>query len=221
MHSLVFQLAESDDDLMEMVCLSNAGDLKSNLASATELLKSMILHAGPVYFIIDGVDEIGEAERGRMVGQLLALVQPRTGLDVILSSRPEADLMHALGDAAMVIQVHDHNQQNIESYVTTSTEQMFLDRQILQKHHQEKMKTLMAPVAKRARGMFLYARLIMNMVENMTDMAEIQNELSVLPENLDDVYDPPDRADRLQLTNHTQVSPNHFATRQEWDQDAS
>lgn len=214
LHSVIFQLALSDDELADIVCQSDVDNLKSNLATATELLKSMILHKGRVYLVIDGLDEIEEGERVRIVGQLLGLVNLRIGLKAILSSRLEVDLMHALHKAAIVIQVHDHNEQSIKSYVMESTEKMFIDRRVLREEHQKKIKALLAPLAKRAKGMFLYARLIMKMVENMNDMAEIQSELRVFPKNLDDAYEPPDRADRLQFTKDIQVSPNHLATRQ-------
>lgn len=210
-HSLIFQLAESDDELMAFVCQSNLEDLKSSLESAAELLKFMILHVGSVCLVIDGVDEIREAERVRVVGQLVELVESHTGLTAILSSRPEADLMHTLAKAAVAIQVHEHNEQNITSFVMHYTEKMFVHRQITRRDHQNEMRTLLAPVAKHAKGIFLYARLIMNMVNEMTDMAEIQNHLTVLPEDLDDAYEPPDRYDRPQLTSHAQVSPDHFA----------
>lgn len=186
MHSLIFQLAERDDELVDIVCESEVEELKSNLGAATDLLKSLILHAGEVYLVIDGVDEINESERISMVRKLLEVAKSCPGLAVTLSSRPEADLVHTLGNTAVAIQVHDHNEQNIESYITESTQKMFGDRQILRRDHRQKIQSLLTPVAKRAKGMFLYARLIMKMVASMNDMSEIQNELAVLPENLDD-----------------------------------
>lgn len=186
-HCLIFQLAEKDDKLVDVICESMSEELKSNLAIATDLLKSLILHAGTVCFVIDGVDEISKFERGRMVTELLRLVESCEGLRLILSSRPEADLNRALqGDAAAaIIHVHDHNEQSIGCYVKESTQKMFKERGVLQRDQHE-MKELLAPLAQRAEGMFLYARLIMEVVATMHDMSEIRNELTVLPESLDD-----------------------------------
>lgn len=185
MHSLIFQLAERDDERVDVVCESMGEELKSDLIAATDLLKSLILHAGSVCVVVDGVDEISKSERGRMITEILGLVKSCDGLRVIFSSRPEADLMRTLGDTTIAIQVHDHNEQNIECYVKESTQKMFKDRGILRRDHDE-IKRLLAPIPRRAKGMFLYARLIMSMAANMYDLSEIRNELAVLPENLDD-----------------------------------
>lgn len=185
MHSLIFQLAERDEERLEVVCESMGEELKSDLSAVTDLLKSLILHAGLVCLVVDGVDEIRKSERGRMVTALLGLVKSCDDLRVIFSSRPEADLARTLDGTAVAIQVHEHNEQNIEWYVKESAQKMFKDRGILRRDHDE-IKKLLAPIARRAKGMFLYARLIMNMAANMYDLSEIRNELAVLPENLDD-----------------------------------
>lgn len=184
-HSLIFQLAERNDGRVDVVCESMSVEIKNNLTAAKDLLKSLILHAGSVCLVIDGVDEISQSERGRMVTELLVLVKSCAGLRVILSSRPEADLVRALEDTTVAMQVHDHNEGNIERYVEEFTQRMFNDRRILRRHQNE-IKQLLAPIARRAKGMFLYARLIMRMAAKMHDLSEIRCELAVLPENLDD-----------------------------------
>lgn len=185
MHCLIFQLAESNDERVDLVCESMGEDLKNNLTAAKDLLRSLIVHAGSVYLVIDGVDEISKSERGRIVAELLGLAKSCDGLRVILSCRPEADLTKALDGTTVAMQVHDHNEENIECYVEESTQQMFEDRRVLRRDQTE-IQQLLAPIARRANGMFLYARLIMRMAENMYDLSEMRNELAVLPETLDD-----------------------------------
>lgn len=170
---------------MDVVCESMGEDLKRNLTAAKDLLRSLILHAGSVYLVIDGIDEISQSERGRMITELLELVDSCDGLRVIISSRPEADLMRALDDTTVAIQVHENNEKNIECYVEESTQRMFKARRVLRRD-QDEIRKLLAPIARRANGMFLYARLIMKMTASMYDLSEIRNELAVLPENLDD-----------------------------------
>lgn len=184
-HSLIFQLAERNDERVDVVCKSMGEELKNNLIVAIDLLKSLILHAGSVSLVIDGVDEISTSERYKMVAELLRLVKSCIGLRVILSSRPEADLMRTLDDTTVAMEVHEHNEENIESYVEQSTQRMFDDRRILRKDQNE-IRRLLAPISRRAKGMFLYARLIMRMAASMHDLSEIRNELEVLPEDLDD-----------------------------------
>jgi Lhr-like helicase len=183
-HSVVFQLAGRDEELKGIVCESTTEDLKSDLTAAGDLLSSLIRYSGPVYLVIDGVDEISKAERGRLLIELLRLTKICEKLRIILSSRPEADLMRILGEAAVVIQIHDHNEGSIKEYVLERTQYIFNSRRVFPKAQIE-IRKLLAPLPSRAKGMFLYARLIMDMVATMHDLSEMQKEFAVLPENLD------------------------------------
>ncbi|RYP49270.1 hypothetical protein DL768_004993 [Monosporascus sp. mg162] len=72
-HSLVFQLASDDDDLRAIVCESIGEDLRSSTEGAVDVFKQLLAYAGLVYIIIDGLDEIEELERGRLLKYLLGL----------------------------------------------------------------------------------------------------------------------------------------------------
>jgi hypothetical protein len=183
-HSLVFQLARRDDEMKAIICESMSEDLESDITAASNLLTSLIRYAGFVYLIIDGVDEISTAERGRLLTELLKLTKICEKLRIILSSRPEADIVRLLGDAAVVIQIHDHNEKSIKGYVHERSQDIFNTRKVFPRARMEITK-LLAPLASRANGMFLYARLIMDMVATMHDLSEMQKEFAVLPENLD------------------------------------
>ncbi|KAF3059730.1 hypothetical protein GL218_04847 [Daldinia childiae] len=186
-HSLIFQLAERNEDLMAIVCESMGRDLRGNINGAGDILSSLIHYAGLVYLVIDGVDEVSETERGRLITELLRLVGICGTLRIILSSRPEADLTRLLDDKAAVIQIHDHNKRSIEDYVIERAQYIFGNRRVpLDK--KAKIMKLLEPLASRAEGMFLYARLVMDMVASIHDLSELQKELTVLPENLDAAY---------------------------------
>ncbi|KAI1737673.1 hypothetical protein F4680DRAFT_203534 [Xylaria scruposa] len=186
-HSIIFQLAGKDEDLIAIICESMCDDLKSNLSTAGNLLASLIRYSGPVYLVIDGVDEISEVERGRLIIELLRLVEECEMLKIIFSSRSEADLMRLLSDIVIEINVHDQNEGNIRSYIDGRIQNIFRVRRVFPKA-QVVIKELLEPLASRAKGMFLYARLIMDMVASLQDLSEIQKELTVLPENLDAAY---------------------------------
>lgn len=160
-------------------------DLKNDLTAASNLLSSLIRYAGSVYLVIDGVDEISEAERGRLVTELLGLAKICERLRIILSSRSEADIMRLLDDTAVVIPVHDHNEGSIKDYIHERSQYIFHTRKVFPKAQVE-IRKLLVPLASRAKGMFLYARLIMDMIATMHDMSEMLKELAVLPETLDD-----------------------------------
>ncbi|KAI1212575.1 nacht domain-containing protein [Annulohypoxylon truncatum] len=184
-HSLVFQLAERDEDLMAIVCESIDESLRSDLNAAANLLSSLIHYAGLVYLVIDGVNEISEAERGRLVTELLRLVRECENLRIILSARPEADLTRLLCDTAAMIQIHNHNEGSINNYVLQRA-QYILGTHNIPLHIKSEIRNLLLPLASRAKGMFLFARLVIYMVETAHDMSELQEELKVLPESLDD-----------------------------------
>ena len=184
-HSLIFQLAGRDEELTAIICDSMVEDLKNDLTAASNLLSSLIHYAGSVYLVIDGVDEISEAERGRLVTELLRLAKICERLRIILSSRSEADIMRLLDDTAVVIRVHDHNEGSIKDYIHERSQHIFHTRKVFPKAQVE-IRKLLVPLASRAKGMFLYARLIMDMIATMHDMSEMLKELAVLPESLDD-----------------------------------
>lgn len=169
---------------MSIVCESSAEDLKTNLAVARSLLTSLIQSSGPTCLLIDGIDEISIDERGRLITELLELVEVYEGLRIILSSRPESDLVHKLKGAAVSIRLHDHNEESISAYVTQRSQIMF-ERLWIPVPEQAEIHRLLLPLGSRAKGMFLYARLVMDMIEDIQDFSEIQNELVVLPESLD------------------------------------
>ncbi|KAI0415692.1 hypothetical protein F5X98DRAFT_388586 [Xylaria grammica] len=186
-HSLIFQLVGRDANLMAIVCESVCDGLESNLTKTGDLLASLIRYAGLVYVVLDGVDEIGEVERGRLVTELLRLSKMVENLRIIFSTRPEADLMRLLENTAAVINVHDHNEGNIKNYIDQRTQYIFYTRGVFP-NAQIVIKQLLEPLVSRAKGMFLYARLIMDMVATSHDLSEIQRELTILPESLDAAY---------------------------------
>lgn len=169
---------------MGVVCESSAEDLKTNLASARRLLTSLIRNSSPVCLVIDGIDEISIDERQRLIPELLELVEVCEGLRIVLSSRPEADLVHKLENAAVSIRLHDHNEESISAYIRQRSHIMF-EKLWVPIPEQAEIQRLLLPLGSRAKGMFLYARLVMDMVEDIQDFSEIQNELFVLPESLD------------------------------------
>jgi hypothetical protein len=72
-HSLIFQLTSDDDDLQAILCQSASKELRRELKRAVELLTTLLTTAGPVFIVIDGIDEIDEIERRRLLQHLLEL----------------------------------------------------------------------------------------------------------------------------------------------------
>ncbi|EFX05618.1 nacht domain containing protein [Grosmannia clavigera kw1407] len=183
-HSLIIQMAKESEDLMEIVCGSNMTQINSDIAAAGDLLASIVRHAGSTLLIIDGLDEISEAQRGSLVVELLRLASSCNRLKLVVSSRPEADLTRHLHNVATTVKVHENNKESISNYVKTRAERIIKSYSYYP-GEEEQIRDLFPVVAERAKGMFLYAQLIMDMVSNMETLPEIRDELTVPPEDLD------------------------------------
>ncbi|KAF2239008.1 hypothetical protein EV356DRAFT_504364 [Viridothelium virens] len=184
--SLIFQLASNHEDLQAVLTQSSHEDLKYNIDSATRLLTTLAACAGPVYFIIDGLDEVEELERGRFLKRLLGALESCKDAKILVSSRPEADLEKILEETATRLRVDHRNAQGIKAYVDKHTKKWFRDREFLPEAEME-IKNLLAPLPATAKGMFLYAKIVLSNIQQL-EVHEICQELQVLPESLDDAY---------------------------------
>ena len=154
-HSLIFQLTSDDDDLQAVLCQSSRENLKSSIDVAISLLATLIGCAGPVYIIIDGLDEIDEIERGKLMKQLLDLSKNCEDAKILISSRPEADITAIFYDKVMSIRVDKRNAGSIQAFVNWHTQKWFLDRAFLPEAKAE-IERLLAPLASNSQGILYY-----------------------------------------------------------------
>ncbi|RYP21518.1 hypothetical protein DL765_002154 [Monosporascus sp. GIB2] len=186
-HSLIFQLASDDDDLRAIVCESVGEDLRSSTEGAVDIFKQLLAYAGFVYIIIDGLDEIEELERGRLLKYLLGLSKDCEGLKVMISSRNEADILSVLKHESTILRVDHKNAGNIQTFVNQQCQNWFQQCNFFPETETE-IRGLLAPLASNSQGMFLYAKVVLSSMRWLDDIEEIRNELAALPESLDDAY---------------------------------
>lgn len=151
LHSLIFQLAPQADDLREVLCQSSQKNFKGNTDSAVELLTALLALAGPVYIIIDGLDEIGEDQRGKLLKQLLHLLETCENTRLLISSRPDADITKILQDKSANIRVDHRNSESIQIFMTEKLGQWFAERDFLPEA-QAQIKELLAPLPAMSNG---------------------------------------------------------------------
>ncbi|KAL2818731.1 hypothetical protein BDW59DRAFT_165392 [Aspergillus cavernicola] len=187
LHSLQFQLASSQENLEEVLCHSTREHIKSNLDVAFDLFKSLLNCAGPVFLIVDGLDEIEQIERGILLKSLLDLSRECSESRILISSRPEDDIKDILESSSEKIRVDGRNKESIKAFVDHELRQISKKR-MFPAELQSEVTRLLEPLASKAKGMFLYAKVVLSGVENVDNAAEICEELSVLPEDLDDAY---------------------------------
>lgn len=151
LHSLMFQLASEDEDLQEVLCQSSREKLKFDLDIAGALLQTMLHCAGPVYIIVDGVDEIEEKERVRLLSQLTDLSKACPESRILISSRPEDDINKVLAAVSSTIRVDTRNAGSIQAFVNNWTREWLQASDFLPEYRAE-VVGLLAPVAANSKG---------------------------------------------------------------------
>ncbi|KAK9774329.1 putative NACHT domain-containing protein [Seiridium cardinale] len=173
-HSFIFQIVSHDESRQAVVCNATGESLKMDIAHVTKLLTTVLGCAGPSYIILDGLDEIEEQERGRLLDELLKISKACEDVKIFISSRPESDIAAKLSQDVTIMRVDHRNFESIETFVTQWTEHWFEDREFFADDRRE-IQARLAPLASKAK-------------EFIGDSLEIQRELEILPESLDAAY---------------------------------
>lgn len=153
LHSLVFQLASSTEDLQAALCQSDRGNLKTDLHSAISLLKSLLECAGATYLVIDGADEIEKAERRLLLPELVKLSEECDPVRILICSRAESDITRILGTLPS-IRVDHCNSGTIQLFVNRQSSEWLASKDFLPQERSE-VEALLAPVAFKADGKLL------------------------------------------------------------------
>ncbi|PYI36155.1 NACHT domain protein [Aspergillus indologenus CBS 114.80] len=187
LHSLIFQLGGRNEDMQDVLCHSTHDRIRSDVTVAVELLRDLLNCAGSAFLVVDGVDEIEELERGILLKQLLLLSEKCPETRVFISSRRESDIAAILEKIAESIRIDKRNEEGIQAFISQQLRQMF-DSRDFPPEVQTQIRQSMAPLASKANGMFLYDKVVLSSIELLDDVAEICEELSLLPEDLDSAY---------------------------------
>lgn len=152
LHSLIFQVSSDDETLRSILCQSSSENLKSSIEGATVLLTTLLNGAGPVYVIVDGIDEIGDGiERGKLLKQLTEISKSCEETKILVGSRIEADISRILQDDASIIRVDHYNAGSIQTFVNQQTQQWFVERNFTLEAR-EQIQGLLSPLAANAKG---------------------------------------------------------------------
>ncbi|KAL9119321.1 MAG: hypothetical protein Q9187_004124, partial [Circinaria calcarea] len=83
------------------------------------------------------------------------------------------------------IRVDNRNSGSIQTFVTQRTEEWFSQYNFLPEAQAE-IRGFLAPLASNAKGMFLYAEVVLSSMDYLDDIEKIREDFSVLPKSLDD-----------------------------------
>ncbi|KAF4952521.1 hypothetical protein FGADI_6756 [Fusarium gaditjirri] len=186
-HSLIFQLTSTSLSLKTMLCQSDLQHLGSDFKVASTLFQTIIQSAGVVHIIVDGLDEIEPAQRSRLIKELLRLSDECEECRIMLASRAETDISGDLEGKAIDIQVDKNNAGSIQVFINQTMGEWFKERDFTP-DVRDQLQGWAAPLAFRAKGMFLYAKVIFRIVYYINDIGDIQNQLEHLPTSLEDTY---------------------------------
>ncbi|KAJ5740685.1 hypothetical protein N7493_000557 [Penicillium malachiteum] len=136
----------------------------------------------------DGLDEIQEAERIIILREILDISQIAPETKVWISSRMEDDISKIIRKTShKAIRVDDNNKGCIQSYVAV-TSQKWLKESDFDDDVRSEIMGILSLLPAKAKGMILYAKVVMENVQMCHDADSIKNELSALPETLEDAY---------------------------------
>ncbi|KAF5986262.1 hypothetical protein FBULB1_2484 [Fusarium bulbicola] len=194
-HSLIFQLASQDRDLRAVLCstiMSTTKDLKRDLKGdskfALNTFTKLLQAAGPTYITIDGLDEIDDCAQQTFLHLLLEVLKSVPNVKLLVSSRRVDRIERILKPVAMILPIDRKNSGCIETYVSNRG-QYWLDNSYFDSNARSEVRQLLNPLASKAYGMFLYARIVLEDVEMLQDLDSIRDQLRALPEGLDEAYE--------------------------------
>jgi len=124
LHSLIFQILLDNPPLrpiMHEAYTSNYRQIMSSLEFTTELFADLVKDTGPVFIVVDGVDEMTELERRLLLKALTGQLQACEDLKLLVSSRGERDIALALGNDVPSARVDHKNITDIEACIEKQT----------------------------------------------------------------------------------------------------
>ncbi|RKL29949.1 hypothetical protein BFJ72_g11818 [Fusarium proliferatum] len=194
-HSLIFQLASQDRDLRTVLCstiMNTTKDLKRDLKGdskfALNTFSKLLQAAGPTYITIDGLDEIDDCTQQVFLHLLLDELKSLPHVKLLVSSRRVERVERILKPVATILPVDQKNSNCIKAYVSRRGGE-WLDNSYFDSDARSEIRRLLSPLASKAAGMFLYARIVLEDVEMLQDLDSIRDQLSILPEGLDEAYE--------------------------------
>ncbi|KAF4944315.1 hypothetical protein FSARC_14704 [Fusarium sarcochroum] len=187
LQSLAFQAAEDNQDFQSILVASNERQLRGHTGYVTDLLQAYLATIGPGCLIIDGLDEMEPFERKILLQKLESLSNDCMKLRFLISSRAEDDILKSMEQKARTIRIEHRNAGSIQQYVDHRCRD-WMAREQFDRYARTEVLQVTASLSAKAEGMFLYARIILDDLEQMSSIEEIRQELRALPNDLTDAY---------------------------------
>ncbi|KAF2179185.1 hypothetical protein K469DRAFT_801445 [Zopfia rhizophila CBS 207.26] len=194
LHSLIFQLIQSYPTLWPILherFIINVHQISGVPSYVEKLFTDLVRDSGPIFVVLDGVDEVEEVERKDLLSTLLRLKESCKNMKLLISSRAETDIAVLLKKRALSLRVDHNNSEDIELYINTQYDSWVPDlkRYGADRFTCSEIRRALEPLKERANGMFLYVKLVLFVVMAQDNLSDVQKEVQTLPNGLGQAYD--------------------------------
>lgn len=186
LRTLAVQLLQQNSDMASLVhqAYLQKGSNRSSVAMK-RLLTQVVPDSKVARIIVDGIDEIDRSSQEEV---LKALIELQKSTDhcckLLVSSRDEPQIQKSLA-ARTQLRLGEKTVEGLSLYIKDRTK-------ILQQHFPGMNPALVKIAEQRlhskAKGMFLWVRLVTQMLIHQTSELEIEDAIDRLPEGLDEAY---------------------------------
>ncbi|VDB86718.1 unnamed protein product [Peniophora sp. CBMAI 1063] len=186
--SLVFQLGTCSEACQKYL----QGKTKSTSPTYDELLpmlSDLVKLAGPVYIVIDALDECPERERdkgsARFLEHLCELDSNEKDFHLLVTSRPEADIWTLFSSVTHALNYHDaqRHHEDVDAYIRSQ-----LDRKEYCWSSDVK-EAVRGTLMRGSNGMFLWVDLQLSRLRGCVSSADVERALKELPADLTATYE--------------------------------
>lgn len=144
-----------------------------------QLLKSLAAMMSGMFIVIDGIDECLNVHE--VASSLMSLCQESKGIRLLCFSRDIPGARSAFDRVAKVELTPSKLEKDIISYIKTNISQLPMDDPCLRDE-------IVAQLSRDAGGMFLWARLMLESLQNVTTTKDTESILKELPAGIEEVY---------------------------------
>ncbi|KAF6808246.1 zinc finger protein [Colletotrichum sojae] len=165
--------------------LSAKADVAIRATNSLETLVKRALEEYPTSFLVlDGLDECAAGEARKTVQWLLSLVGDISDIRVIFSGQRDGLLDVLLSDRPSIPLESSHHAQDIQNFCRSRCKQLRTSFKGMEASLEEQIFTL---VTTRAKGMFLYARVVLQNLSDQISLTGLKHEVQtgVFPADID------------------------------------
>ncbi|KAK3983781.1 hypothetical protein QBC44DRAFT_45029 [Cladorrhinum sp. PSN332] len=193
LRSFLFQALQEDPSLRPILLNSDVSDRRTpskEVHFIKDLVCTVFRSLGPLFIVLDGLDEIEESSRTTLLNTSLEIQKSCPETKVFISSRAEHDISTQLKDKTVQIRLDHNNEEDIRTFVMVEGEELIRKIKLQGADVQacSKVRKSLEILVQKSAGMFLYAKLVMFVVKYERSPSRIQHEIETIPKGLDKAY---------------------------------